>query len=56
MPHPRTESGPKEQMSMRNWTDPQKSTKSIKERREGGKDEQELSLPTIPYGNLGVEH
>ena len=25
-------------------------------RREGGKDEEEPLLPTIPYGDLGAEH
>ena len=47
---------PKEQISMRNLPDPQKSKKIIKERREGGKDEEESSLPTNPYGDLGAEH
>ena len=33
---------PKEQISMRTWPDPQKSTKNVKERRERSKDEEKL--------------
>ena len=45
----------KEQISMRNWSDPQKPTKTVKERREGGNYEEECSLPTIPYRDLGAK-
>ena len=38
---------------MKNCIDPQKPTEIVKERREGGKDEEELPLPTISYGDLG---
>ena len=41
---------------MRSWTDPQKTTTNVKERKEGSKDEEEPSMKTIPYGNLGAEH
>ena len=47
--HIQNESKPKEQIFIRNWPDPKKQTKTIKERREVGKDELEPSLPTIPY-------
>ena len=40
---------------MGSWPDPLKPTKTVKERREGCKDEVELSLPTIPYGDPGAE-
>ena len=46
----------KEQIFMRNWLDLQKPTKIVKERREGCKNEEELSLPKIPYVDLGAEH
>ena len=38
---------------MRNLPDLQKPTKTVKEKREGGKDEEEPSLLTISYGNPG---
>ena len=41
---------------MRNWPDPQKPTKTVKEEREGGKDAEELSLPMIPCEDLWTEH
>ena len=40
---------------MMNWSDPQKSTKIVKKRREVDKDEEEFSLLTIPYGDPGGE-
>ena len=54
--HPTIEGEPKEQISMRNWPDPQKPTKNLKDRREGSKNKEELSLVAIPYGNLRAEH
>ena len=41
---------------MRNWQDPQKPTKNVKERSEGRKDEEGPTLPAIPYEDLGAEH
>ena len=41
---------------MRNWLDPQKPMKTVKERIEESKDEEKVSMPTIPYGDLGAEH
>ena len=35
---------------------PQKPIKTGKERREGGKDEKELSVLATPYGDLGAEY
>ena len=41
---------------MRNWPDSQKPTKTVKEKREGAKDEEDPSVPAVPYGDLGAEH
>ena len=40
--HPQAiEAEPKEQISKRNWPDPQKPARTVKERREGSKDKEE---------------
>ena len=52
---PTVETEQKEQISRWNWPDPLKLTKTVKERREGAKDEELLLLAT-PYGDLGAEH
>ena len=56
MPASKIEGEPKEQISMRDWADPQKPTKTLNERREGSKDEEEPPLPAVFYGDLGEEH
>ena len=41
---------------MKNCPDPQTLTKTVKMKKERVKEEEESSLPIIPYGDLGAEH